>query len=83
MAPLRRAAQADPWYCKWCTHKPSGTPWINRADKKSCAMCGLPKGPAFKGVPPPEAPVKRADTLVSAREEALTNQVAELQQQMA
>ena len=78
MAPQRRAAQAEPWYCKWCVHKPSGTQWINRADKQSCSLCGLPKGTSFKGVPPPKIPVKRADGLVAAREDALTKQVKEL-----
>ena len=83
MAPQRRAANAEPWYCKWCVHKPSQSPWINRADRQSCSMCNLPKGSAFKGTPPAKAPVKRAVSLVSAREDALSKQIKELQKQMA
>ena len=46
-------------------------------------MCNLPKGSAFKGTPPAKVPVKRAVSLVSAREDALSKQIKELQKQMA
>ena len=79
----QRRAQAQPWYCKWCEHKPTGTPWINRADHMWCGQCGLPKGSAFKGHPPAKGPpATRSPAAASARELALTKQLAEMQKRV-
>eukprot|EP00959_Pyramimonas_sp_CCMP1952_P340678 7135466-Pyramimonas_sp.AAC.1 len=82
MAPRSRSAEAGPWYCKWCKHEPTGTSWINRGDQKWCGKCGIPKGSAFQGVPPPKVPVQRSHDMATKREKLLTKQLEELQQRM-
>ncbi|CAK0871605.1 unnamed protein product, partial [Prorocentrum cordatum] len=82
MGPKQRVENAQPWMCKWCVHKPTGTAWINRSDHKWCAQCNLPKGSAFGGVPPPKVPVARSPAMQSQREVALARQLADLQRQM-
>ena len=48
-----------------------------------CGQCGLPKGSAFKGHPPAKGPpATRSPAAVSAREQALSKQLAEMQKRV-